>query len=192
MRYHRLGNVPRKHHIQFRKPDGGLYAEELFSTIGFSGPMATMYHINLPTEVSGWEDRGSIKIEYLEDEPLRHRHLRTKLMKPCGDAVSGRVALLGDASHAMLPYLAQGAAMALEDAEQLGISLQIKEHDVPAAWQHFANARWQRNAQVQEKSRRNGVIFHAKGPLRWVRNIAMKWGGEGLLDSPWLYGGEGA
>ena len=115
-------------------------------------------------------------------------HDRPPLRSPQAMA-QGRVALLGDASHAMLPYLAQGAAMALEDAEQLGMSLQIKEHDVPAAWQHFANARWQRNAQVQEKSRRNGVIFHAKGPLRWVRNIAMKWGGEGLLDSPWLYGG---
>ncbi len=95
-RYHKLGQLPRKHHIQFRKPDGGLYAEELFSTIGFSGPMSTMYHIHLPTEVSSWEDRGSVKIEYLADEPLRHRHLKTGLMKPHGDAISGRVPLLGN------------------------------------------------------------------------------------------------
>jgi len=95
-RYHKLGQLPKKHHIQFRKPDGGLYAEELFSTIGFSGPMATMYHINLPTEVSSWEDKGSIKIQYLEDEPLRHRHFVTGKMKPHGDAVSGRIPLLGN------------------------------------------------------------------------------------------------
>lgn len=95
-RYHRLGQLPRKHHIQFRQPDGSLYAEELFSTIGFSGPMTTMYHIHLPTEVSGWEDKGSIKIEYLDDEPLRHRHLKTRQLKPHGNAVSGRIPLLGN------------------------------------------------------------------------------------------------
>lgn len=95
-RYHRLGQLPRKHHIQFRKPDGGLYAEELFSTMGFSGPMTTMYHINLPTEVAEWEDRGSVKIEYLEEQPLHHRHLRTRALKPCGDAVSGRIPLMGN------------------------------------------------------------------------------------------------
>ncbi|HTQ12111.1 MAG TPA: homogentisate 1,2-dioxygenase [Fimbriimonadaceae bacterium] len=95
-RYVRLGELPRKHHIQFRKPDGGLYAEQLFSTRGFSGPMSTLYHINLPTEVGAWEDRGSVRPHYLEDEPLRHRHLKTSRLKPCGDAVSGRLALMGN------------------------------------------------------------------------------------------------
>lgn len=95
-RYHRLGDLPKKHHIQFRKPDGGLYTEQLFSTRGFSGPMSTMYHIHMPTEVMGWEDRGSVKVEYLADEPLRHRHLKTKRLKPCGDAVSGRIPMMGN------------------------------------------------------------------------------------------------
>ncbi|MFQ3586116.1 MAG: homogentisate 1,2-dioxygenase [Fimbriimonadaceae bacterium] len=95
-RYHRLGQLPRKHHIQFRKPDGGLYAEELFSTRGFSGPMSTLYHINRPTEVVGWEDRGPARPRYLADEPLRHRHLKTAGMPPGGDAVSGRVPLMGN------------------------------------------------------------------------------------------------
>ena len=96
MRYVRLGQLPNKHHIQFRKPDGGLYTEQLVSTFGFSGPMSTTYHINQPTEVSGFEDRGSVAIEYLPDEPLRHRHLRTKSLKPCGDAISGRVPMMGN------------------------------------------------------------------------------------------------
>lgn len=102
----------------------------------------------------------------------------------------GRVALLGDASHAMLPYMAQGAAMALEDAAQLGQSLQTAVQDglnMPSALQHYAAARWARNARVQERSRRNGIIFHATGPLRWARNLAMAVGGERMLDSPWLY-----
>ena len=45
--------LQRRIDIQFRKPDGGLYTEQLFSTRGFSGPMSTLYHINQPTEVSG-------------------------------------------------------------------------------------------------------------------------------------------
>jgi homogentisate 1,2-dioxygenase len=95
-RYHRLGNLPHKHHTQFRKPDGGLYTEQLFSTRGFSGPMSTLYHVNMPTEVSGWEDRGSVHPVYAPDEPLRHRHLKTARLKPCGDAVTGRVTLMGN------------------------------------------------------------------------------------------------
>jgi len=95
-RYVSLGQLPKQRHIQFRKPDGGLYAEQLFGTRGFSGPMSLMYHINLPTEVKSWEDRGSCKPEFLADEPLRHRHLRTKRMSPSGDAVTGRICLLGN------------------------------------------------------------------------------------------------
>jgi homogentisate 1,2-dioxygenase len=95
-RYHRLGTVPPKKHVQFRQPDGSLYAEELFSTHGFSDMMSTMYHINLPTTVSGWEDMGAVAPEFLRDEPLRHRHLKTSRMKPCGDAVTGRVPLMGN------------------------------------------------------------------------------------------------
>ena len=96
MRYVRLGQLPKKHHIQFRQPDGTLYAEQVFGTRGFSGPMSTLYHQNLPTEVVGFEDRGSVKVEYLEDEPLRHRHLKTATMQPHGDAISGRVPLMGN------------------------------------------------------------------------------------------------
>jgi homogentisate 1,2-dioxygenase len=96
MRYVRLGELPKKHHIQFRKPDGGLYTEQLFSTHGFSSVMSTLYHINQPTEVGGWEDLGSIAPKYLEDEPLRHRHLKTRLGKPEGDAVTGRKCLMGN------------------------------------------------------------------------------------------------
>lgn len=95
-RYCRLGTLPSKHHIQFRKPDGGLFTEELFSTRGFSGPMSTLYHYHAPTEVSSFEDRGSVAPTYLSDEPLRHRHLKTSRMEPRGDFVSGRTPLMGN------------------------------------------------------------------------------------------------
>ncbi|MGJ7491908.1 FAD-dependent monooxygenase [Variovorax sp. ZT4R33] len=101
-----------------------------------------------------------------------------------------RIALLGDAAHPMLPYLAQGAGMAIEDAVALAASLQGASSDeVPAALRHYARARWQRNAQVQARARRNGRIFHAAGPLRVARDAAMRALGPRLLDQPWLYGG---
>ncbi|MBX3111335.1 MAG: homogentisate 1,2-dioxygenase [Fimbriimonadaceae bacterium] len=96
IRYHRLGDLPAKKHVQFRQPDGSLYAEQLFSTIGFDGPMTTLYHRNLPTEVAGWEDLGPAAPTYLADEPLRHRHLKTARMTPRGDCVTGRVPLMGN------------------------------------------------------------------------------------------------
>lgn len=95
-RYHRLGFLPAKKHVQFRKPDGGLYTEQLVSTHGFSDMMSTLYHINQPTEVTGWEDAGECAPKYLKDEPLRHRHLKTFRLEPKGDAISGRVPLMGN------------------------------------------------------------------------------------------------
>lgn len=113
------------------------------------------------------------------------------------DQARGRVALLGDAAHPMRPYLAQGAAMALEDAWALGRLLAATpsgsdgpaEPDWPTLLARWAGARWARNAWVQARSRRNGHIFHAQGPLRWGRNLAMAVLGEGLLDQPRLYQG---
>ncbi|MFY7910672.1 MAG: homogentisate 1,2-dioxygenase, partial [Emticicia sp.] len=49
--YHKLGKIPAKRHIQFEKPDGGLYYEQLFGTIGFDGMASLMYHIHRPTQV---------------------------------------------------------------------------------------------------------------------------------------------
>ncbi|MDM7941483.1 MAG: FAD-dependent monooxygenase [Hydrogenophaga sp.] len=103
----------------------------------------------------------------------------------------GRVALLGDAAHPLRPYLAQGAAMAIEDAWTLGRLLESTP--APIDWTsvlaRFANTRWQRNARVQQQSQRNGSIFHATGLVRWGRDTAMRLRGEALLDNPWLYGG---
>ena len=84
-RYMKLGEVPRKRHIQFRKPDGGLYAEQVFGTKGFSGIASILYHINLPTQVSEYEPVADVKPEPVLEEPLHHRHLKTMPFKPCGD-----------------------------------------------------------------------------------------------------------
>ncbi len=102
----------------------------------------------------------------------------------------GRVALLGDAAHPMRPYLAQGAGMAIEDAAEIGRQLAEDGNaaaDVPGALRRYAQARWQRCAQVQSRAQRNGRIFHATGIVQWGRDAAMRLLGERLLDQPWLY-----
>jgi salicylate hydroxylase len=103
----------------------------------------------------------------------------------------GRIALLGDAAHPLRPYLAQGAGMAIEDARELERVLAVADErvlDVPTALRRYALSRWQRVAEVQRRSRRNGAIFHSAGPVRWGRNLALRTQGARLLDQPWLYG----
>lgn len=112
-------------------------------------------------------------------------------MRGAHEHAQGRVALLGDAAHPMRPYLAQGAAMAIEDAWTLGRLWQARKKGTEwsALFADFALARWQRNARVQQHAQRNGVVFHASGLLRWGRDTAMSMLGERLLDNTWLYDG---
>jgi salicylate hydroxylase len=105
------------------------------------------------------------------------------------DMVKGRIALLGDAAHPMRPFMAQGAGMAIEDAAALADSWARTDLPLPERWALYAQARWARNARVQQKSIRNGRIFHMSGPLKWGRDMAMKVMGESLIDVPWLYAG---
>ncbi|MBS0196047.1 MAG: homogentisate 1,2-dioxygenase [Planctomycetes bacterium] len=99
--YTKLGLLPRKRHVQFRRPDGALYSEELFGTEGFSGPSSTMYHIHPPTQVYGWKPQYSTTVEYLERDIMRMRHLKSAPMPPKGDFVTGRVVLFGNADCEM-------------------------------------------------------------------------------------------
>jgi salicylate hydroxylase len=124
-------------------------------------------------------------------------------MRSGREQAGGRVALLGDAAHPMVPYLAQGAGMAIEDAAVLARVLQegglfANTSDalgtdpaslVPGLLRQYAQQRWQRNARVQATAIRNGKIFHASGLMAFGRNAAMKIRGEGLMDQPWLYRG---
>jgi salicylate hydroxylase len=102
----------------------------------------------------------------------------------------GRVALLGDAAHPMLPYLAQGAGMAVEDAQVLALAWADASQSVPQRLQRYAEQRWQRNAHVQRRAQRNGAIFHATGLVRAGRDMALRALGARLMDIPWLYGAQ--
>jgi len=100
----------------------------------------------------------------------------------------GRIALMGDAAHPMRPYLAQGAGMAIEDAQVLAQVLTSDPAMVGHALRRYARLRHERVARVQRKALENGEIFHAIGLKRWGRDIAMQLLGSRLLDQPWLYG----
>lgn len=99
--YTQLGHLPPKRHIQFRRPDGVLYSEEVFGTEGFVGPTSTLYHIHPPTQVTGWEAMYSTRPEYVETDVMRMRHLKTLPMSPAGDPITGRVVLFGNADCEM-------------------------------------------------------------------------------------------
>jgi salicylate hydroxylase len=115
-------------------------------------------------------------------------------MRGAAEHAQGRVALLGDAAHPMVPYLAQGAGMAVEDASALAWALGQASpgagQDIDSKLKRYAQARWRRNAQVQAGAIKNGGIFHATGLVRWGRDAALRLLGEKLLDMPWLYGGK--
>jgi homogentisate 1,2-dioxygenase len=99
--YTKLGLMPKKRHVQFRRPDGCLYSEEVFGTEGFSGPTTTMYHIHPPTQVYGWKPLYSTKVEYVEQDVMRMRHVKSAPLKPEGDFVTGRKVLFGNADCEM-------------------------------------------------------------------------------------------
>ena len=101
----------------------------------------------------------------------------------------GLVALMGDAAHPMRPYLAQGAGMAIEDAAELQSALSMHDLDVNLRLRRYALNRWQRNAKVQERSLRNGRIFHSTGLVSWGRDLSLRALGGRIMDVPWLYSG---
>ena len=96
----------------------------------------------------------------------------------------GPVALLGDACHPTLPFLAQGAAMAIEDAATLNLAL-ARFPSLEAALSHYAHWRRPRTARIQRTSRRYGWVYHLGAPLAWFRNRAAPLARAHTMD--WLY-----
>jgi len=115
--------------------------------------------------------------------------------EPVDNWVDGRVALLGDAAHPTLQYMAQGACMALEDAVCLADELAGRPDDVNAAVDAYRRKRLLRTARVQLQSRAIGEhIYHPAGVHAALRNGVMraKSGAEWYETMAWLYGGDGA
>ncbi|MDQ0469136.1 FAD-dependent monooxygenase [Labrys wisconsinensis] len=123
----------------------------------------------------------------------RHEAWRTwPLFEVPSDAAmaQGRVALLGDAAHAMLPFIAQGGGMAIEDAAELAAWLGREEAPISESLAAFSRNRLPRVARVQREARANGARYHWGGALALARDAGLRLvGGPALLSRyDWLYG----
>ena len=108
---------------------------------------------------------------------------------PLARWTDGAVALLGDAAHPMLPFLAQGAAQAIEDAAVLADAVAASSGDLAAAFSTYAEARRARTARVQAQSRRQGDVYHLGPPASTMRDLVMSRLGRDRLVAryDWLY-----
>ncbi len=113
-----------------------------------------------------------------------------KTLAPLEAWTKGRVALLGDAAHPVLPFLAQGGVMALEDAAVLAACLSQQGLSVAEQLSSYARLRQPRAARVAQASKRNGRIYHLTGPMAFARNAALKTAPPSRLMAgyDWLYG----
>ena len=92
--YHQLGLIPHKRHTQFRKPDGSLYSEQLFSTEGFSNDSSLLYHVHPPTQIIHTEPQVNVAPEVAEEKMLKHRCFEGFHLKPADDFLESRVPVL--------------------------------------------------------------------------------------------------
>ncbi|KAE8340024.1 hypothetical protein BDV24DRAFT_164702 [Aspergillus arachidicola] len=156
VRKHELFNVVLLH------PDGhGV--EESWTTKGSKQEMVDNYR--------GWDRRVRKLIDMVaEDEVLEWKLC---LHSPLKTWIKGSVALIGDACHPMLPYVAQGAAQAVEDAAALGVLLSTisSKHEIPIALRAYEKSRKQRAETVQQSGSANRVTLHLPdGPEQQARD----------------------
>lgn len=108
---------------------------------------------------------------------------------PTVDWTKDRMALLGDAAHAMVPFMAQGAGMSIEDSWVLARHLsKANRENVPEALTAYQAERQDRVTKVWETSMQQGKIYHLSGPMRLSRNLVMQAGGSVLKNRyNWIY-----
>lgn len=92
--YHTLGTIPHKRHTQFRKPDGTLYSEQLFSTEGFSNDYSLLYHCYPPTMITKTDEPVDVSPKVSEEKMLKHRSFEGFNIKPEDDYLQSRKAIL--------------------------------------------------------------------------------------------------
>lgn len=92
--YHKLGKIPAKRHVQFRKPDGELYYEQLFGTVGFDGMSSLLYHIHRPTIIREMAGSLDMRPEIAVEHNITPRRLHGFNIAPKADFLESRVPLM--------------------------------------------------------------------------------------------------
>ena len=99
--YHTLGRVPQKRHTVHRRPDGGIYSEQLVGHEGFTGTSALLYHVHPPTTVKSVRRLRDMALEADTDETLKHRKWFTSKLQVGGSPTLDRVPLVFNSDIAM-------------------------------------------------------------------------------------------
>jgi salicylate hydroxylase len=174
--------LPHSHHIIFRQLLPGVDAEDVTLWLAPKGHIVQYpvsgRRVNVVACVEDQADGETPQLAKAGGELREHLHGAWSKWKVAErDARrpwrNEACVLVGDAAHASLPFLAQGAAMALEDA--CGLGFEVMRHGVvPDAFAAFAGKRMTRTAHHQIAARRMGRIYHASGALRLARNLALR------------------
>lgn len=141
-------------------------------------------HAELKTDFAGWHETVEVLIDNMDPSACFKWALFDR--PPMRAWSVGRATLLGDACHPTLPFMAQGAAMAIEDAAVLA-SCAASAEDATAALQRYETLRRGRTAAIQKGSRRNAKVFHMTGIQAWLRNRAVGKAGANVMESLYNY-----
>jgi salicylate hydroxylase len=176
---------PRSHFVHYFVRDGeylncvGVVEKRGWETESWTEPGD---HDELKADFKGWHPTVTTIVDEIDDQTLFKWALFDRA--PMRHWSRGHITLLGDACHPTLPFMAQGAAMAIEDAAVLAGML-ARTDDIPQALADYEAARRERTARIQRASRRNATIFHLTGPAAWLRNQVAQTAGDNMMD--WLY-----
>lgn len=180
---------PRMHLIHYPIRRGELFNQVAVFSSDHHRPGLADHEWGTPDEL---EQRFAGMCEYVRrgvQRVGRDRWWTLHDLEPVDNWTKGRVTLLGDAAHAMLQYLAQGAAQALEDSACLGYFMAKHADDVPEAFAAYQAERLPRATRVQTWARRMGDIVHADGAFAVVRDRLLAAGPEAdFAYFDWLYG----
>ena len=190
--YHTLGQIPRKRHIAFRKPGGGLYAEELMGHEGFTGTSSLLYHTYPPTTIKAVRRLKEARLEPDDCDPaLRHRHFKTAQAPKGGSPTLDRTPLLYNADIAMLyvepdredahfyrnaqadelVYVAKGSGV----LESVYGNLPFGEGDYLIIHRGILH-RYRFKLDTGEKDRPKLVVFESRGHVRWPKRYRNEFG----------------
>ena len=185
--YHRLGQVPQKRHTAMRRPDGGVYYEQLMGHEGFTGTSALLYHIRPPTTIRSAKRIRDLKWEADDDETLRHRHFYTSRLKAGGSPTLDRTPLLFNPDIGML-YVepdeqdahfyrnAQGdevvfIAKGQGTVETIFGDLPYREGDYVVVHRGIMH-RWKLDLSVPQKF----LVMESRGHVRWPKRYRNEFG----------------
>jgi homogentisate 1,2-dioxygenase len=191
--YHTLGQIPKKRHTVFRKPAGGLYAEELMGHEGFTGTSSLLYHVYPPTTIKAARRVKETRLEADDCAPaLRHRHFKTAQAPKGGSPTLDRTALLFNADIEMfyvepdredehfyrnaqadeLVYVAKGSGV----LESVYGTLPFGEGDYLIIHRGILHRYRLNLTDVAEADRPKLVVFESRGHVRWPKRYRNEFG----------------